>query len=297
MMKYLCFFLFTFFFLNTTVAQHHNVKNSKSSSGHDKSYISLDDYKQFFKKTPDFKDTSSYMVIQGDTLIAIDSRKKKSVPFEYKDDVFLNLYKKIAFNDNHKSKDGKSRLKYWKSGINVYFSKSIPAQSQKNLKKFAKEISEGIDSLNISFVTDINKANYIVYCSGDFEYASNIEKSEADFSINWNGKNQITKGFLKIDRTTYFNETLMNEKMQQLFIESLGYFRTTDKLDCHSYFSKCYDSKKVFGLLDKEILKYHYSYGICKGIDEETFDGLHENAKNHKKNHPDMPFMMIHIEP
>jgi hypothetical protein len=50
------------------------------------------------------------------------------------------------------------------------------------------------------------------------------------------------------------------------FIRSLGYF-IPNYLDCTSYFSSCPSDKKEFGKKDLEILKYHYSYGICKGTD------------------------------
>jgi len=295
-MKQVFSILFSLFCLNATFAQHHNIKNSKSSDNQPKSYISIDDYREVYKKSPEVKDPENFMVIHGDTLIAISSGKKRSIPFEYKDENFLNIYKTVAFNGNYKNKDGKSYLKYWKTGLKIYFSESVSSSTQKSLKKFAKEISEGVDSLNISFVNDIKKANYIIYFNGDFEYNPNLEKSDAEYYINWNGKNQITKGFIKLNRTVYFNETLINEKMQQLFLESLGYFKTTNKLNCNSFFSNCNDSEKKFGALDKEILKYHYSYGICKGIDEETFDALHEKAKNHKKNHPEIPYSVVHIE-
>lgn len=287
------------FNLYTSFGQHHDPhsKHSKNPKDHKGPYyISIEEYKLIFKKAPDLKDPSSYFIIQGDTLVAAHNIIINSVPFEYKDETFLNIYKTVAFNDAHKSKDGKSHLKFWKKGVKVFFSESVPTRTQKNIKDFAKEISEGIDSLKISFVKDLTDANYVIYLAGDFEHCPNLEKSEVDYYINWNGKNQITKGYIKIDSKKFFTEKLLTEKMKELFVQSLGFFKTTDKLNCSSFFSYCYEEGKKFSALDKEILKYHYSYGICKGIDEETFDNLHENAENYRKSNPNIPYTVRHYD-
>jgi hypothetical protein len=56
------------------------------------------------------------------------------------------------------------------------------------------------------------------------------------------------------------------------FIRSLGYFYAQPNyLDCTSYFSSCPSDKKIWKK-DLEILKYHYSYGICKGTDLIVFE-------------------------
>lgn len=285
-------FLFT---IALTNAQHHGVKNVDPSKNN-RQYIGIEGYKKLYKRAPDLSDPSNYFILKGDTLIAIDNKIFKSVAFEYRDENFLKVYKSVAFNPGSKNKNGKSHLKFWKTPLKIFFSERVPSQTQKSLKKFAGEIAKGIDSLQISFVKDIDKANYIIYVDGDFEYNSYLDKKEADYYINWNGKSQITKGFIRVDRKVFFNETLLNEKMQELFVASLGYFTATDKINCQSYFSKCLDQKKSFGELDKEILKYHYSYGICKGIDESTFDELHEKAKVHREQNPKVPYMLSHTE-
>ncbi|CAM3622697.1 hypothetical protein FSS13T_18270 [Flavobacterium saliperosum S13] len=287
-------FLFTAFFLcvTTALAQHHGSKNSKDK----RIFISIDEYVSIFKKEPDLSDPKNYFIVHGDTLVGVENLKAKVVPFEYKDANFLETYKKIAFNDNNKSKDGKTRLKYWKNGIKIYLSESVPLSTQKALKRFADEISRDIDSLHISFKKNINEANYVIYLNGDFEYNTSLENSDADYYLNWNGKNQITKGYIKINPVVFFTETLMTEKMKELFIRSLGHFKGTDELNCSSFYSICTEGEKKFSILDREILKYHYSYGICKGVDEETFDGLHENANKLRKNEPNIPHMIKHIE-
>ena len=65
----------------------------------------------------------------------------------------------------------------------------------------------------------------------------------------------------------------------QNFIKSLGHFNSTSKLPCLNIFSNCNSNKKQFTREDLEILKYHYSYGICKFTDLETFEENHKIAK------------------
>lgn len=286
-------FLFITILLSVSIAlaQHHDSKNSKDK----RVFISIDEYVSIFKKEPDLSNPTNYFIVRGDTLVGVENLKIKVVPFEFKEANFLETYKKIAFNDKSKSKDGKTCLKYWKNGIKIYFSESVPLSTQRAIKRFADEISKDIDSLHISFKKNINEANYVIYLKGDFEYNSSLEKSDADYYLSWNGKNQITKGYVKINPAFFFNETLMTEKMKELFIQSLGHFKKTDQLNCSSFYSICTEGEKKFSVLDKEILKYHYSYGICKGIDEETFDNFHENANNLRKSEPNIKHMIKHM--
>jgi hypothetical protein len=43
---------------------------------------------------------------------------------------------------------------------------------------------------------------------------------------------------------------------------------------------------------DLEILKYHYSYGICKGTNLETFEKNHSDAKQHLRKEIKVLFYM-----
>lgn len=282
--------------LTTATAQHHPpVDKNKVNTSTSRRFVSPESFKKLYKKEPDYANPDNFIVFKGDTMIAIDDAKFKTVDFEYKDEEFLKVYKKVAFNDNAKAKDGKAYLKYWKTPLKIYFSDKFPNKAQAELKKFAAEISTGIDSLTITFVKNINDANYIIYTNGDFEYHSDLIDKEADYYINWKNS-KINKGFLKIDRNTYFNDALFFYKMKELFIQTLGFFKLTNTLHCKSYFSNCFDAHKTFDAVDKSILKYHYSYGICKGINEETFDDLHQKANEHRKNNPSQPYKITHQE-
>jgi hypothetical protein len=77
----------------------------------------------------------------------------------------------------------------------------------------------------------------------------------------------------------YFNETLRLYELKKYFIQNLGYFNLINDFDCDSYFSNCYSPNKKLSALDLELIKYHYSYGICKGTDLNTFQEQHQRAK------------------
>ena len=140
---------------------------------------------------------------------------------------------------------------------------------------------------------NLNDANFVIYQKGDFEYENNLKKLNNDYYIWWD-QNKINRGFIKIDPEINFNDNLFSEALNKLFIKTLGHFEFTNLIDCSNYFSNCDTPVKKFSKLDYEILKYHYSYGICKGLDEESFDDFHTRAKEHKKNFPNIPYKIKH---
>lgn len=58
------------------------------------------------------------------------------------------------------------------------------------------------------------------------------------------------------------------------------HFTLQDDFYCTSYFSNCFNNDKILNDFDLKLIKYHYSYGICKGTDLKTFTIQHENAKS-----------------
>lgn len=261
-------------------------------------YMNLNSFKKTFERKLTKNDSLNFRIVKNDTLVLltkIDENKFKTFNFEYKDETFLNLYKKIAFNKKSKSKNDKYYLKYWEKPLNIYFSESISKKRKRSFENFIKTTLKGIDSLQINIVKNINESNYIIYLKGDFQYCKNIENLNHDYYISWENS-KINKGYIKIDDELYFNDNLFNYSLNKLFIQSLGHFSLTDELNCNNYFSICQNANKEFSKLDYEILKYHYSYGICKGIDEEAFDNLHQKAKEHKNKFPNIPYKISHTE-
>lgn len=245
-------------------------------------YISLKQYKKKYKKPLTKNDSLNFIYRDNDTLVQVKNYikpKGTSVPYEYKDSTFLYYYKKVAFNHKNDSVSKKTSMKYWKNDIRIFFSKSISKNTKKELMSFAKNISSQIDSLKISEVKKVEKSNYIVYYFGDYDYESRMANNKnTDFYIYWR-QNKIYRGAIKIDTKVFFNEKLIIYKIKELFFKTLGYFKFIDDFNCESYFSNCYSPHKKMSELDLELLKYHYSYGICKGTDLETFEEQHKKAK------------------
>lgn len=259
--------------------------------------ISVDAYKARVKRELTKQDSLLFITFDNRTMVRVDDQTdmSKSMPFEYRDSTFLELYKTVVFNPSRKNSDGKVFHKYWKQPLKIYVSSSIPRGSRKFLQQLAADITKDVDSLKITFVADLNDANFVVYSHGDFEYETNIRK-KSDMYLYWNGRNQIYKAYIKLDQVAAFNENLLNLLIRDYFITTLGYFTLTDKINCANLFANCYSPDKQLSPLDKEIIKYHYSYGICKGVDLETFEGLHKKAQEHKKSKTKTIFRVLHTD-
>jgi hypothetical protein len=276
-MKHLLFILI--FLLTITLSFSQNKDDQKNNA----IYMRIQQYQDMYKKPLTKKDSLNFKVIHGDTMILVKDYIKPQgigVPYEYKDSTFLKYYEKVAFNHKNGKISDKTVMKYWKDDIKIYFSKSVSSKVKKELMSFAEEISSQVDSLNIYEVKKVEDSNYIIYYFGDYEYESKMMnfKNSSNYQY-WNGNNQIYKSAIKLDNKMYFNDTLRLYELKKYFIQNLGYFNLIDDFDCESYFSNCYFSNKKISTLDLELIKYHYSYGICKGTDLKTFQEQHQKAK------------------
>ncbi|WP_156133079.1 hypothetical protein [Lacinutrix sp. Hel_I_90] len=252
-------------------------------------------YKLKYKKPLTAKDSTSFFYRDNDTLVLIENfirPKGVSIPYEYKDSTFLYFYKKVAFNHKTDSIDRKTSMKYWKDDIRIFFSKSVSRKTKKKLLSFAKTITKPIDSLDINVVKKVENSNFIIYYFGDFEYEPRmVDNKNSDYYMYWNNKNQIYRNTIKLDSKIYFNEAMRINKLKEFVLQSLGHFKLRNDFSCNSYFANCHSANKQLTPLDLELLKYHYSYGICKGTDLETFENQHEKAKEQlKKNNSRINF-------
>ena len=265
-------FLFTYSSYSQEKTQKHQTRT----------YMPISMYKTKYNKPLTKKDTLNFKLKGSDTLVLVENyvpRKGVSVPYEYKDSTFLNYYKKVAFNHTKGEYSKDTKMKYWKDDIKIFFSKSVSKKEKKELISFAKTISSQIDSLNIYQVKRVEDSNFVIYYNGDYDYESRlVDKKTSDF-LYWNGKNQLYKAAIKIDPNKYFNSKLRLYKLKENLVTAIGYFKLIDDFSCDSYFSNCYSANKSLTKLDMELLKYHYSYGICKGTNLETFEEQHETAK------------------
>ena len=263
---------------------------SQNDSVHQpRTYVSLKMYKEKYKRPLTKKDTLNFLIKNNDTLVWDVNYVRpagKSVPYEFKDDSFLNLYKKITFRASKDSTKKSEPMRYWKNDIKIFISSSVDKKIKKDFFIFTEDISNQIDSLNIKEVKQIEDSNYIIYQSGDFEYESRMSNySATDYYMYWNGNSQIYKTSLRFIKEDFFNPNLLLKGMKDYLLKSLGHFNFNPDLGCENYLSGCQQGDVVLTSIDYELLKYHYSYGICKGTDIETFEEQHKRAKEALKKH------------
>jgi len=262
-------------------------------------YVSLSLYKERFGDT---SDTTVFRYQDGDTLIKVPSdwdpfKDKKYVKVEYepKDSTFLSIYKNVVYN-THKGNGAKECMRYWKNEIKIYFDESVPTSHAKELMQFTRELSGDIDSLTISQNFIPEKANYLVYflnSEHQTDYEPRIENSKGGYYISWNGKQQIYDGKLKINTELVKSDKYQLQLLKFHFLKSLGYFKSSNQLDCSSYFSACNTQRKLSSK-DLEILKYHYSYGVCKGTDLKNFIELTTSMNKKLEEDPKAKLYVLH---
>jgi len=261
-------------------------------------YMTVQDYKNRFQRELTKQDSLNFVIIKNDTLVTLlekDRYKVVSVAYEYKDDTFLKYYKEVAFNHPNDSVSEETSMKYWKDDLKIYFSNTVSKHEKKSILEFTHQISNQVDSLSIYEAKHIKDANYVIYYASDFEYDANLAKNkDASFWVYWNGGNQLNKAFLKVNDEKYFSEALRLAKIKTLLFQSLGYFSLSKEFECQSYFSNCYSNDKQLTNFDFELLKYHYSYGICKGTSLATFEDQHKRAQKALKEHK-RPTYFSHI--
>lgn len=265
-------------------------------------YIPISQYKKLNKPLTD-KDSLNFMFRNGDTLVLapndyepFDSHDGVRVPFTEKDSSFLKIYKSIVYPSNKNNSRKKSISRLWVQDVKIYFEKTVPLKHREGLMGFAKDLSRDIDSLNIVEVNKRGKSNYLIYylnTEDDYDFDARIINKEAGYFISWNGKQQFTRASLKVDTRNIPNEEQQLNKLKKFFFGSLGFFSTTDMVPLNSLISRN-DRNKEITDIDREILKYHYDFGICKGTSLESFEESHEHYWELKKNDPNSKFIVVH---
>lgn len=249
-------------------------------------YISLSLYKKKFDNKLTKKDSLNFIFKNNDTLVKLPDDFKLhdgvKVPYEFKDSVFLEIYKDVVYKKHHPSKKNINKLtmRLWKDSIKIYFTQSVDSVTKKELIKFAKQLSDEVDSLKVTIVNNIEKSNYLVYevnSTNNYQYEPRIKSNRTDYYLFWDKKQKIYNCRLQI-----FNKGSLNQKgiiSKRRFFESLGKFNYTMLLSKESLLSSLYSNNKKLTNLDLEILKYHYSYGICKGTKLDKFEEQHGRAQ------------------
>ena len=265
-----------------------------------KKFVPLKVYEEMFGKTTD---TTEFMYRDQDTLVSVPldfdpiSPDMVKVEYEPKSSEFLDIYKNVVYNTDKTDGSGE-RMRYWKKDINIYFDESVPAEHSKKLMEFANRISRDIDSLNISRNFIKEKSNYLVYYLNRenlTDYEPRIRNSKGGYYISWNGKQQIYDGKLKINTELVENEDYQVDLLKYHFFKSLGHFKSSKNLRCRSYLSDCKTARKLTED-DLELLKYHYSYGVCKGTDLENFTQLTSRMNKRLEENPEAKLYVVHHE-
>ena len=219
------------------------------------------------------------------------------VPYEPKSDEFLDRYMEVVFRRS-KTLDSlnKTRMRLWKESLRVFMDPSVPKEDRDSFEEFAQRLDKEVDSLSIEFVEHPKSSNYrIYYTNQEFtnEYEANLIGSIQSYYIYWDGY-KINKGFLKINSERISEPMVRQKLMQWRFFQSLGHFTLQDDLPCEDYLSSCFNVEKELSAQDLEVLKYHYSYGICKGTRVLEFRAQHERARESLEENPNNKYYFVH---
>ena len=263
-----------------------------------KTFIPL---KVYMEKIGKITDTTEFLYQDNDTLVQVpndydpfEGEEGVKVEYEPKDSIFLDIYKNVVYN----SGKTKERMRYWKEDVKIYFDESVPAAHAQELMDFVENISEGIDSLNISRNFIKEKANYLVYYLNrkhNTDYEPRIANTSGGYYVSWNGKQQIYDGKLRINTELLNSESYQLEHLKYHFFKSLGFFKSSNQLNCESYLSAC-NTNRVITPIDLEVLQYHYSYGVCKGVDLKTFTDQTNRLNQRLKEEPNSKIYVVHVE-
>lgn len=241
-----------------------------------------------------FKDEDTLVLVPGNFLETLYA-DKVWVEYEPRDSLFLEIYKDVVYGKPGSNTRDSEIMKYWKDEIKIYFDPSVPYPHQNYLMGFAKKIISGIDSLNISKVNTLEESNYHIYYLTEehkIDHDPRIKNDLGGYYVNWKN-HQIYKASLKINLKHATRDDYQLQLLTHYFIGSLGYFKSSDRLECESYLSSCSHFRRLTSM-DLEILKYHYSYGICKGVNLERFEEMHSNMQSKLLKDPNAELYVIH---
>lgn len=259
-------------------------------------YMSIDSFR---KKFSDTLDTSKMAVVirNGDTLVPYRiswSDKENLIKKKYilKDTTFVTLYKSIAFRAISNSKP---QHMYWKEDISIFFGKSVPKKHQRYLKRFIKKNLGDLEHLSISTTNNLDASNFVIYYDGDFEYEGRFYNDYSNRTLYYSywKNNRIGRVNMKLTPEFFNSEELLLSELIRTFVINLGYFNESTKLGCESVFSNCIEPIKELTLIDKELIKHHYSYGFCVGVNLQTFEEQDDEAREFYRLNPDSDYYVL----
>lgn len=301
-MKFLYCSIFSLFcFL--TFAQHKTGRPGGIPIPNYDAAVNYESYKSMKNDKTRKIDSVGSLIVKNDTLILITGYKMPKgvkVPYEPKDSTFLAVYKELVYNKSNQKANSTSKpmMKLWKDEIKVYFDSTVTSSQKREMTKFFKYLDKEVDSLKIRVVYKKEKSNYFIYFINkptDINWDDRIAGNDGAY-MSWNGRQRIYNASLKLDTQKIFNEKQQTMLLKKHFITTLGNFFLQNKRDCKSFLSNCTSTDKELTTEDLAILKYHYSYGICKGTDLKTFEENHRSAQELLRKNPHYKFAFTHVD-
>lgn len=259
-------------------------------------YMSLKSFRNLATDTINIK-YIKYIVRNGDTLVPYSSSVVENedlirTKYILKDTTFLNIYKSIAYRATG-NYDPQHR--FWKNDIIIFFGESVPRKHRRFLMNFIKENLGDVKNLNISKTRKLEDSNFIIYYDGDFEYENKFEgdySNRINYQTNWIS-NRIVKSRIKMIPEFFNNEELLLSELLRTFVINLGYFNNSKTLGCRSIFSNCMEPIQKLSAIDLEIIKYHYSYGFCVGMNLGSFMEQDDMAREFYRLNPGRDYFVL----
>ncbi len=221
-----------------------------------------------------------------------------TAPLTLKDSSFIKKYKRIVFGNTDAKTPNNSKLINWAAPIYIYFDKTVPEKHSEQLMSFAEDLSKDIDSLSISRVWDKSASNYLVYYLNDdnsIDYQPKIKSKYVGGYIKWGSDCIIDNGYLRVDTRNKMPKQMLLLHAKVHFYRSLGYFQTIDD-ETHviDYLNSAFANKKVLSQFDKDVVKYHYSVNVGRGMTKKMFETIQNMKTNVLEKHPKTKIKIRH---
>lgn len=201
----------------------------------------------------------------------------------FKDANFVGKYMNTFYYRNDKDK---RYISQWSVPLVVHIDKKITKSTRENFETFFAQINN-VENLNISFTSNIKKANYQIKVvdtvvnaySKNYTFENETDRKNsfrtgATYKMLSDGNYKRFSGYLLINLEDK-SEDLILKQLKQLFYMSLGQFTFSSKYNEDSIFSNKYDNRSQLIPDDLNILNLHYATIYDKKINQSTFKKIY----------------------
>lgn len=226
-------------------------------------------------------------IFEKDSLVITESEKSfnSEIFKEFGEDAenYIYNYQNTVFLNSLSTSKRKYYIQQWMSPILIYFDKSIPRALKKSLINLVEQIEDqDIQNLSISFVKDIDDANYLIKSTNktfDVNYNFKSEEEKKNYVFN-NGSYKLITGnakkprgcILELNTDNGQSLDIMKKNLNQLFFLSLGRFIIFNNLEYEdSFLNAYYQYSEKLTEPDIAILKIHYSVIFNSPLTQKEF--------------------------